>query len=149
MRRIILFATLLSAGAVFATGATAQQYKWVDKDGKTQYGDFPPPGVKATPMRAPPGPATPPPAQKSVADRAAEDRKKAAEAAKARDKQELVDKDAEIRKRNCESAQANLRGLEVGRVRRMDSKGEYVFLDESQIAKEMAETRKAVADWCK
>src|SRR5262245_12095401 len=145
MRRIILFAAMLA----FATAAAAQQYKWVDKDGKTQYGDFPPPGVKATPLRAPPGPATPPPAAKSPADRAAEDRRKAAEAAKARDKQELADKDAEVRKRNCEAAQTNLRGLETGRVRRMDSKGEYSFLDDNQVAKEIAETRKAVADWCK
>ena len=34
--------------------ALAQQYKWVDADGKVRYGDVPPPGVKATPLRPPP-----------------------------------------------------------------------------------------------
>src|SRR3954468_14571313 len=56
MRALIAF--LLFAAA---TLAAAQAYKWVDKDGKVRYGDVPPPGVKATPMRRPSGPAAPAP----------------------------------------------------------------------------------------
>ena len=49
MKRILLM--LFALGV--ATTAAAQAYKWVDKDGKVRYGDTPPPGVKATPMRVP------------------------------------------------------------------------------------------------
>ena len=42
--------------------ALAQQYTWVEKDGKLRYGDTPPPGVKATPLKGPSGPAAPAPA---------------------------------------------------------------------------------------
>ena len=34
---------LLLAGLAMASGAEAQMYKWVDKDGKTHYTDMPPP----------------------------------------------------------------------------------------------------------
>jgi hypothetical protein len=40
MRRAFFFAALLAASA-----ASAQQYKWVDQNGKVQYGDRPPTGV--------------------------------------------------------------------------------------------------------
>src|SRR5215212_9322384 len=47
MKRALGFVLALA----FAAGASAQAYKWVDKDGKVRYGDTPPPGVKATPLR--------------------------------------------------------------------------------------------------
>src|SRR5690349_16379583 len=54
----MLFATFLAA--LMACGfAQAQGYRWVDKDGKVRYGDVPPPGVKATPMKPPSGPPAP------------------------------------------------------------------------------------------
>ena len=54
------FSAVLAAVLAMACGlAQAQAYRWVDKDGKVRYGDFPPPGVKATPMKVPPGPASP------------------------------------------------------------------------------------------
>ncbi|MGH8703832.1 MAG: DUF4124 domain-containing protein [Burkholderiales bacterium] len=51
-KALVLLVALALAGA-----AQAQQYKWVDKDGKVRYGDTPPPGVKATALKPPPGPA--------------------------------------------------------------------------------------------
>lgn len=35
-----------------AVDANAQMYKWKDASGRTQYGDRPPPGVEASPMRS-------------------------------------------------------------------------------------------------
>ena len=44
--------SILSVFLALAFGvAQAQGYRWVDKDGKVRYGDVPPPGVKATPLR--------------------------------------------------------------------------------------------------
>lgn len=43
MKRILLLLTL----CVCVTGAQAEVYKWIDADGKTQYGDAPPKNVKA------------------------------------------------------------------------------------------------------
>ncbi len=52
---------LMLAVLAFVGVANAQQFGWVDKNGKVQYGDVPPPGVKATPMKAPAGPPAAPP----------------------------------------------------------------------------------------
>src|SRR5438045_3144738 len=57
MNRLLAFLV----AAAFAAAASAQAYKWVDKDGKVRYGDTPPPGVKATPLKTPSGPTAPPP----------------------------------------------------------------------------------------
>src|SRR5258708_22476334 len=86
---------LMFAVAIFATAAIAQQYKWVDKNGRTQYGDIPPPGVKATPLRGPPAPSSPPEA-------AAE--KGASQDGKAASKGPLTtaEREAEVRKRQKE-----------------------------------------------
>src|SRR5258708_34542345 len=86
---------LMFAVAVFASAAIAQQYKWVDKNGRTQYGDVPPPGVKAAPLRGPPAPSAP-------AEAAAE--KDAAKDGKARRKGPPTParQDADFRKRQKE-----------------------------------------------
>jgi hypothetical protein len=141
------FVLTLAMGLCFA--AAAQQYKWVDKDGRVQYGDSPPPGVKATPMRPPAGPASNPAAKGSTtAEKDAAFRKRQLEASKARDKQESAAQDAELRKQNCTSAQDAVRTIEQGRVRRLDAKGEFVYLDDNQLVQEMARAKKSVAEWC-
>jgi Domain of unknown function (DUF4124) len=142
-----LFAFALALGLCFT--AAAQQYKWVDKDGRTQYGDAPPPGVKATPLRAPPPPAANPSAKSpSTAAKDADFRKRQREADKASEKQASAAQDAEMKKRNCASAQDAVRTLEQGRVRRLDSKGEFVFLDDNQLAQELAKAKKSAAEFC-
>ena len=145
MTRLFVFA--LALGLCFT--AAAQQYKWVDQDGRTQYGDAPPPGVKATPMRPPPAPAAKPAAKgATTAEKDADFRKRQLEASKARDKQEGAAQDAEMKKRNCASAQDAVRTLEQGRVRRLDAKGELVYLDDNQLAQELAKAKKSAAEFC-
>jgi hypothetical protein len=153
MRRI----TLLIFSLLFAAGAMAQQYKWVDKDGRVQYGDTPPPGVKGTPMRPPSGPASPPAESQAqaakkgpmtAAEKEADFRKRQLEAEKDRQKQAQTDQAAEDKRENCSRAQETQRSLQTGRVARTDAKGERYFLDEGQLASESANARQRVQQWC-
>lgn len=144
---------LVIAALCIPLAAAAQQYKWVDKNGRVRYGDVPPPGVKATPLRAPAGPATPPAGAKggplTPAQQEAEFRKRQIEAAKGREKAEKEAEQARVKQENCQNAQANLRMLESGqRIARVDAKGERVFLDDDQRKAEADRARKAVSDWC-
>ena len=153
MNKAIVFAV----GFLLSTAAAAQQYKWVDQNGKTQYGDTPPPGVKAQRLKAPSGPA-PAPSAAAKSDKGAKTekpaspeaqfRKRQEEAQKENEKQAQADQEAAAKRDNCARAQASLRALEMGRVTRMDSKGERYYLDDQQIAAEQARARKIVQDSC-
>lgn len=149
MKRTFLFLAAL----FLAMGVAAQQYKWVDRDGKVRYGDVPPPGVKATPLKPPPGPAAAPAAKKdsgkaltpeaAFQKRQLEQREQGDKAAKER-------AEAEAKRLNCENAQASLRMIESGqRVSRTNQAGERVFLEDDQIAKEKERAQRAVNEWCK
>ena len=41
-----------------------------------------------------------------------------------------------------------MRTLETGRVARTDAQGERYFLDDDQLAQEIAKARQDVRDWC-
>jgi hypothetical protein len=149
---------LLVLSFFFAAAVSAQQYKWVDKDGKVRYGDVPPPGVTATPLKAPPpgsaSPAAPAAAAKKDGDKPlspeAAFRKRQEEAEKDREKQAKADQDAQEKRANCARAQDALRSLESGqRIARTDSKGDRYFLDDAQTAQETARARQSVQEWCK
>jgi len=145
---------LLVLSFFFAAAASAQQFKWVDKDGKVRYGDVPPPGVTATPLRPPPSGTAPAPAAKKDGEKPlspeAAFRKRQEEAEKERDKQAKAGQDAQEKRENCARAQDALRALESGqRVARTDSKGERYFLDDAQAAQETARARQGVQEWCK
>jgi hypothetical protein len=161
-RSLLLVALLLAAA-----GASAQQYKWVDRNGRVQYGDTPPPGVRATPLRAPAGPAAAPespaasdtpaagdaPAAKgppTMADREADFRKRREEAEKEQQKQAKAEQEKQLKKDNCERAQAQSRFLESGqRVSRTGADGERRFLEDAEIAQEAARARQMVQEWCR
>ena len=146
---------LLLLGFAAASTALAQQFRWVDKDGRVQYGDTPPPGVKATRLRPPPpGSASTPSSaakkdgekplspdaafRKRQQEREAEDRKSAQASA-----------DANMKRENCEAAQGALRSIESGqRMSTTNAQGERVFLDDAQIAAERARAQQAAAANC-
>jgi hypothetical protein len=145
MKRLSVLPLLALLGGLLAWSASAQQYKWVDQNGRTQYGDQPPPGVKATPLRPPPAGSAAPAAQKpagkapSGADKDADQKKQAAAA-----------QDAEAKKANCAAAQTNMQTLETGRVRRPDPKtGELVYMEDAQLADAKEQARRSIAEWCK
>jgi len=150
MKKALLFILIIGCAAA----ASAQQYKWVDKDGKVRYGDVPPPGVTATPLRAPPPGSAPAAAAKKDGDKPlspeAAFRKRQEEAEKEREKQAKAGQEAQEKRENCTRAQDALRSLESGqRVARTDSKGERYFLDDAQAAQETARARQSVQEWCK
>jgi hypothetical protein len=157
----------LAIAATLSGNAAAQQYKWIDRNGKVQYGDTPPAGVNATPLKGPAA-APPAPAEKGASKAAAKDakaankgpltpaeqdaefRKRKLEAEKAGAKDEKAAQDAETRRENCKSAQEYQRQLEGGqRIARTDAKGERYFMEDEQRAAELAKARKSAADWCK
>ncbi|MCX7140747.1 MAG: DUF4124 domain-containing protein [Proteobacteria bacterium] len=159
----------LSLTLGLALPASAQMYKWVDSNGKVQYSDKPPPSnVKTEKLResAPaPAPAPSAPAAgdgkggakqdaaksgpKTVAEQEQAFRKRQLDSAKARE--EAGQKQAESRDRteNCTRAKAAVASLQMGgRQVRIDEKGERVFLDDQQIAQELARAKQDAASAC-
>jgi len=140
----------------FAVGAYAQQFRWIDKDGRVQYGDAPPPGVKATRLKPPPaGSATAPSStakkdgQKPLSPEAAFQKRQQEKEAEDKKSTQTAAEDAE-RRQNCQSAQAQVRSIQSGqRMSTTNAQGERVFLDDSQIAAELARAQQAVAANCK
>jgi len=146
----------LALGIAVAAVASAQQYKWKDQNGRTQYGDVPPPGVKAIPLRAPAGPAAAPAAKNAAkapltpAEQELEFRRRLKERQEAAAKDAKLKEAAETEKQNCENAAQVLRGLESGQpVARTDAKGERYYLDDAMRAQEIARARRAASSWCK
>lgn len=138
-----------------AAGVAAQQFRWVDKDGRVQYGDTPPPGVKATRLKPPSGGSAPAPATSAKKDEKplspeAAFQKRQKDAKDAADKAGKERADAEARRSNCDSAQANLRQLQSGqRIATMNSAGERVFLDDAARAQQVERAQQAVTENCK
>ncbi len=143
--------------AVLVAGAAgAQTYRWVDKDGKVQYGDNPPPGAKVTRLKPPPagvssGEAPSPSAKKDekklTPEQAFQKRQKDA---KEQDEKAAKERaDAESKRSNCASAQASLRQIQNGqRLTTTNAQGERVFLDDEARGRELQRAQKAVSEWC-
>jgi Domain of unknown function (DUF4124) len=156
LRAVILLSALTFAGTV------AAQSKWVDKDGRVTYGDAPPQGVNAQPMRRAPAPlprtedastdnkddAKDVKKPLTPAEQDAAFRKRQQEAEKDREKQAKTARAAADKRENCARAQDNVRVLEAGRVARTDAQGERYFLDDNQLKQESARARQDVRDWC-
>jgi Domain of unknown function (DUF4124) len=153
MKRTFLVPCFVLVLAAVAGGAVAQQYKWVDESGRVRYGDVPPAGVQATPLRAPAtGSAAPSPEARDPRTLTPEQefRMRQEDAQRERDMQAKADQDAQGKRENCSRAQDALRTLESGqRISRTDSKGERYFLDEAQVAQETVKARESVGQWCK
>jgi|EndMetStandDraft_4_1072995.scaffolds.fasta_scaffold338894_2 type IV secretory pathway VirB10-like protein len=168
MRHKPLFIALI--GLVLAASAHAQ-WKWRDAKGNVQYSDRPPPpgtldkdilqrpaaasrnvvivpaGQPASAAASAPKPAASAPtkAEQDAAARAKQEQDK--EAAKQKEEERRV---AAQRRENCSRAQAGLRDLQSGtRITRTNDKGERVFMDEAQIAVEVARARDVISSECR
>jgi Domain of unknown function (DUF4124) len=150
-------ALLLIVTLLFAAAASAQQYKWVDKDGKVRYGDVPPPGANATRLRAPTPSSSPAPsaaAKKDAGGKALSPeeayRQRQEAARKDADKQAQADQEKALNQENCSRARESLAALESGqRISRTDAKGERYYLEDAQIAQEAGRARELVKQYCK
>jgi hypothetical protein len=157
-------------GLVLAASAQAQ-WKWKDARGNVQYSDLPPPpgvpekdilqrpasavrqnivvspiGYAASAASAPKPAASGP--TKAELDAAA--RQKQDQDAQATKQKEEERRAAEQRRENCARAQSNLRDLQGGqRLTRTNDKGERVFMEEGQIAAEVARARDLITSECR
>jgi hypothetical protein len=154
-------ALLMLLAIAFAAAASAQTFKWVDKNGKVQYGDTPPGDASSvTRLKTPAGGAAPAPgaALEGKKDAAAKDKaltpeqafqKRQQDREKAEQTAEKERARADEKRANCETAQANLRQLQSGqRMWTVNSAGERVFVDDDQRAQQIDRAQKAASQWC-
>lgn len=152
--------------ALCAAGVSAQQYKWKDSRGRTVYGDVPPAGVNAVPLKPVQVPASTPSAPAATeagakaaakpskpltpAEQEMEFRRRVKEAQEAAAKQAEKSKEARESQENCELAREQERTLASGqRISRVDQRGERYYIDDAQRAEELAQARRSVSEWCK
>lgn len=156
---------LFAALAIFLATATvaAQVFKWIDKDGKVNFSDTPPPAVAVkgeakkivVPSASPSPPATPskivaPPTAKTGADQAKDADKKKAELAEKAKKDEATDKIAKQNEERCKEAKRYLTTLESGTpIKQSNDAGENVFMTDEARASESARAKTAVTESCK
>lgn len=153
---------LFAAVAIFLATATvaAQVFKWIDKDGKVNFSDTPPPAeaVKGEAKKmiipstsgslANASPAAP--AAKILADRTKESEKKKLDLAEKTKKDELAEKDAKQNEERCKEAKRYLSTLESGTpVKQSNDAGERVFMSDDERASETAKAKAVAANACK
>lgn len=142
--------TLLLAVLAVSGAASAEIYRWVDANGRVQYSDQPPPGVKADKVTSSPASGAAGGAAKSSQDQEQESRKRKTQEEEKSKKQAKADEAARLQEKNCAQAKANLALFERGgRITRMNEKGEATLLSDAEIAAGAAEARRAIAEWCK
>ncbi len=138
MKRVIFCAVLLT----WSTLASAVVYKWVDAQGKTQYGDRPPDGVHAEVVeglgRDSRPAAAPPPAAKAPTAAVPSDVKKA------------VQNDVSAaHEKQCTDAQERYKKLIEGRhIYKTGDNGERVYLSSQEIDEERVNAKKDIDDVC-
>lgn len=134
----------------------SETYRWVDENGRVHYSDRPPPGnvkqqkeIKTRTRAAPASSAAAAESPKSYVEQEAEFRKRQAERTEREAAEQRAQQEAAEKRRNCEQARARLAALQAGaRVTRYNDRGEQEFLDDKQIAEEIRQMQKSVADWC-
>jgi hypothetical protein len=146
MNRLLFFAI----AAAISTAASAELYKWVDKDGKVTYSDQPPPAGQSKQLNIPTGVAS-----GSAGSRAAVDRDKELQAGRneASEKAKVAaekERKAKVDEENCNRAKAYLKTVtDGGRISSTNEKGERYLLDDNQIEAERVKAQKAVDENCK
>lgn len=152
-RTTALVATLILALLSLTVGA--QVYRWVDKDGKVQYSDQPPPPgagkAEATRIRSSsPAPSSP----AKTDDKAAAKGKDGKDAGKVVDAQKPNDaekaRQAKERDEYCQELRGTLRTLQDGgRISKNSSDGERAYMSDDEIASETQRVKGLLAERCK
>ena len=135
----------------FATPAHAELYKWTDGQGKVHYTDQPQ-TINAETIRRPATGQTETTSQAtqtlSEQDQAYKKRRKEAEDAKSK-----ADKEAEqvrIQRENCDKARNNLTTLQNSpRTYTTNSAGQRAYMDDAARNTAIANSQKAITDFCK
>jgi hypothetical protein len=148
MKRLMLFAALI----VWSGMASAVVYKWVDAQGKLQYGDRPPDGVHAELVEGL-GTHTSAPAARTPASGASQSTGIVAAqngASKEDATKQAVDQDvAASRDKQCSEAQANYKRLIEGRrIYKTGENGERQYLTADQIDSERINAKRELDAIC-
>jgi Domain of unknown function (DUF4124) len=147
MRKILIVACALALAPL----ASAQMYKYVDKDGKTVYTDQPPPDADSKAMRVPSSAVgnAPTPGKTAVQQdkELQKGREKTAEAAKKADETAAR---ARAEEERCNSAKAAYAQYQLGgRIAKLNDKGEKIFLGDDEIDAAREKARQQVEQYCK
>jgi hypothetical protein len=130
--------------------ASAQLYKYVDKDGKTVYSDQPPANVESKQVHVPAAAPQPPAAAKSSVARdkdAEKSREATREKAKKAEQTAKADQATEAR---CAQGRRDLQLFtEGGRIARLNEKGERTFLNDADIESERVRAQRVVDEACR
>ena len=150
MKRLLLFVALIAWSGM----ASAVVYKWVDAQGKTQYGDRPPDGVHAEVVeilgsrpssQAPARSTAAAPAPTASAARPAADAGKGDDQARAQVAQDV----AQTRDKQCSEAQERYKKLIEGRrIYKEGSNGERQYLTSDQIDTERVNAKRDIDETC-
>jgi hypothetical protein len=143
---------LLFLGSLAFMGlAHAELYKWTDSQGKVHYTDQPP-TVNAQTVKHPQAGQTEATTQatKSLSDKDQAYQKRREEAEQARQKAEKDAEQERIQRENCAKARNNLNTLQNrSRVYTTNAAGQRTYMDDAARADALANSQKAVSDFCK
>lgn len=142
MKRLIL---LVLACAVVPL-ATAEMYKYVDKNGKTVYSDTPPADADAKPVHVAPSTGTVVRQGPSME----KDLEKARALAKERSKkEEAAEQNAKLAQQRCEQAKEAYHAYQDGgRLFKYNDKGEREFLSDEEIEAKRASSKQEMEEAC-
>ena len=143
MKRLLLFAALIAWSGM----ASAVVYKWVDAQGKLQYGDRPPDGVHAEVVEL----LIPHPAStRSASTTAPAARNASVPVAKDTDDKKTVAQDvAQTRDKQCTDAQERYKKLIEGRrLYKTGPNGERQFMNSEEIDTERLNAKQDVDNIC-
>jgi hypothetical protein len=147
MKRIVIVACAL----VLAPLASAQMYKYVDKDGKTVYTDQPPPGTDTKQVTVPSTAIGNSPAPGKTAVQQDKELQKARDKVKEGEKKsEEKEARARAEAERCSSARSAYAQYQLGgRITKLDDKGEKIFLGDDEIDAARERARQQVDQYCK
>lgn len=150
MKRFIL----LALACAIAPVATAQLYKYVDKDGKTVYSDQPPANQDSQRLNVQSGRSTDTapassPAQKSAVERDKELQKTRDELKEKSKKADDVEKKAASDAERCENAKGAYQQYADGGRMHKYVNGERVYLGDEELAAETARSKREMDEACK
>ncbi|MFV1921298.1 MAG: DUF4124 domain-containing protein [Methylotenera sp.] len=170
----ILYSFCLVA-LVLPIAASAQIYKWKDKDGVMRYSDMPPPpnvevktigtsakdpyarakaseaaGTQGSVKNSEAGAVAPPDKKNQVVESFDAKQEQAGKAEMERQKKLEQQKQAKIDAENCSAARANYEAyLQGGRVFKINEKGEREFMSDEDLAAGKAKAQAEVDQYCK
>jgi Domain of unknown function (DUF4124) len=146
MKRLMLFAALI----VWSGMASAVVYKWVDAQGKLQYGDRPPDGVHAEVVEGLGSHTSTSSARPASSSASTATTTPAGNSAKDQDIKKTVDQDvAATRDKQCADAQAAYKKLIEGRrIYKTGENGERQYLTSDQIDSERINAKRDIDATC-